>query len=100
MNNTLFESIPYVCGATLATTTALAQSSPDMMTVWIQAGVAGLFALFMLKVIPMLLNHIKDTSERHQATIKHIVAEGHKKDEAWQKLVSDLMLSNENRNGN
>lgn len=98
MNDQLIDSIPYVSGAVVAFTTTLAQVAPDNPTMWINAGVAGLFALFMLRVIPTLLSHMRDTSDRHIATMKEvseqhektirsIVGSNERKDQAWQQIV-------------
>lgn len=98
MNHHLIDSIPYVSGGAAFATTALASVVPDSTTMWIQAGVAGLFAIFMLKVIPVLLNHMRETSERHIATMKeesdrhektiqHLVESNERKDEAWQSII-------------
>ena len=85
MNDTAFiHFVPYAAG----TAPLLAQmtASPDW-TVWVNAGMAGVVMVLLLKFFPMLLKHMEQMSQRHENTIKNIIEANTRKDEAWQELV-------------
>lgn len=86
MTNQFAESIPYVAGATTTMIGVVGQAATDI-SLWLQAGMAGVVVLLLLKFFPGLMNHLEEKDKRHEETIRSIVERNEKKDEAWQQIV-------------
>lgn len=95
MIHNLTEAFPYVTGA--AVTLAASAAALDV-SIWVQAGMAGVVVLLLLKFFPMILSHMEAKDKRHEQkmdekdlrfeqTIRDIVERNDKKDEAWQQIV-------------
>jgi uncharacterized membrane protein YhiD involved in acid resistance len=98
MTNQFAESVPYVAGAATALIGVVGQAD---VSFWLQAGMAGVVVLLLLKFFPMLMKHLEEKDKRHEETIRNIVERNEKKDEAWQKIVSDrgiCPVSTDNQN--
>jgi uncharacterized membrane protein YhiD involved in acid resistance len=84
MHTQFFETLPYIAGG--ATTVIAAVGSTDV-TFWLQAGMAGIVVLLLLKVFPFLMDHLEEKDKRHDETILDIVERNERKDAAWQEIV-------------
>ena len=82
----------------------IAQTAPVQAGSWhslaIQAGMAGVVVLLLLKFFPMLIAHLEKKDAEHQAVVRDIVRAGHAKDAAWQKIIEDRGVCPKDRRGN
>lgn len=100
--------ITYLASLAASASTALAQvhqTSGGVMESWaqlaIQAGMAGVVVLLLMKFFPMMLDKMEAKDRAHEDTIRHIIESNSKKDEAWQKLVQERVtcpMQNQNQN--
>lgn len=94
-------AIPYLVGGLTTATSAIAQvSNAGNPSLWIQAGMAGVVVLLLLKFFPMILAHQRAESEANREIVREIVAANQAKDEAWQKIVAEKKLCPKDANGN
>ena len=64
----------------------------------IQAGMAGVVVLLLLKFFPMILNAMKVEADANRETIREIVEANQVKDAAWQRIISENKLCIKNNN--
>lgn len=94
------DTIPYAAGLMTAGSTMLAQVHPN--TGWsslvIQAGMAGVVVLLLLKFFPMILSHLDKTAQENREIIRDIIQANQNKDKEWQKIISDKGICPKDKN--
>lgn len=93
-------TIPYIVSGLFSACSFIGQVPPSegsWHSLAIQAGMAGVVVLLLLKFFPMLIAHLEKKDAEHQAIIREIVASNQLKDEAWQKIVTDRGLCPQDR---
>lgn len=87
------DGIPYVVSSLIAGTSYISQIQVAQGSSWhsiaIQAGMAGVVVLLLLKFFPMVMSHLERKDKEHQQIIREIVDANKSKDEAWQRIVSE-----------
>ena len=96
-------SIPYIVSGLTASVSFLAQAQPapgSWHSIAIQAGMAGVGVLLLLKFFPMVMQHLERKDKEHQAIIREIVGANQVKDAAWQAIVNEKKLCPKDKHGN
>ena len=96
------DQIPYIIGGLTSASAFTAQVQPDtsgLPALAIQAGMAGVVVLLLLKFFPMILNAMKAEADANRKIVREIVEANHAKDAAWQRIVSENKLCTKNKNG-
>lgn len=87
MSHPVFEAVPYIAGIATASLSILGQVTD--ISVWAQAGIAGITILLLLKVFPALMQHLEDKDQRHEATIQRICQIHDERNKEWQRIVQN-----------
>jgi len=104
MNHIIAEPLAYVAGISVSLSTLMGSIGADAvgggwLPIIVQAGMAGIVVLIVLKHIPALINaqqvanklhaeNLRLEREAFERTIERIVSANEKKDDAWQSLIS------------
>ena len=100
----MHNTIPYLVSGLVSASSYISQTTTTTTTLnpslWIQAGMAGIVVLLLLKFFPMVLTSMKEEAAANRQIIREIVSEGHKKDAAWQEIVADRHLCPKDKQGN
>jgi predicted regulator of amino acid metabolism with ACT domain len=96
----MHNTITYTVSGLFSATSFIAQLQPidNWHSLAIQAGMAGVVVLLLLKFFPMLIKHLEKKDAEHQTIIREIVTANQAKDEAWQRIISEHKLCNKNGN--
>ncbi len=85
------QHIPETVGALAGFSTILAQiPTPEgggWLQIVIQAGMAGVVVVLLLKFFPMVMQHLKEKDAAHQQVIREIVESHREEVRQWQQIV-------------
>ena len=101
-NTNMHEITPYLVSGLFSASAFIAQAQPQNQSVSslaIQAGMAGVVMLLLLKFFPMILSAMKAEADANRKVVREIVEAGHAKDAAWQKIIADKKLCSKDNSG-
>ena len=95
-------TIPYLVGGLTSLTSLIAQAAPsfDNPSLWIQAGMAGIVVVLLLKFFPLILSHQRSEAEANREIIREIVGSNASTHKEWQRVVSEKKFCPKDQNGN
>jgi hypothetical protein len=84
--------IAYITSTSAATATVLANVKPagvaeSWMQLAIQAGMAGVVVLLLMKFFPMMMDRMAAKDRQHEETIKHICQVHDERNRLWQEII-------------
>ena len=99
----MHNTIPYIVSGLVSVSSYIAQAAPNggsWHSLAIQAGMAGVVVLLLLKFFPMLIAHLEKKDAEHQTVVREIISANTAKDAAWQRIIEDRGVCPKDRKGN
>ena len=96
-------NIPYLVSGLTAASSFVAQMQPSpgsWHSIAIQAGMAGVVVLLLLKFFPMILSSMRAEADANRAVVREIIESNRTKDLAWQQIINDRTLCPKDKTGN
>ena len=81
--------LPYAAGVFTSAASYLSFVQPTDYSIYLQAGMTGVVIIILLKFFPMILTHMKETNERHEETIRHLVSKHDAQTKDWQRIIQE-----------